>query len=124
MQEPVEADKDASPKTDEGELRKIADCVDIGEPILTHSVNTSEPIVPVETANDDDNAPVAQAGGSIVSSSIEPRPVVVPAQVRPSTRPQASDDHFLTLLAIGLVVALAALVIRKFYHSFSWISFK
>ncbi|KAH7279430.1 hypothetical protein KP509_37G019500 [Ceratopteris richardii] len=43
---------------------------------------------------------------------------------RPVVRQQASDDQFLTLLAIGLFLALAALLFKKFYHSFSWISFE
>eukprot|EP00250_Pteridium_aquilinum_P033072 c5172_g1_i1 orf=112-1059(+) len=71
----------------------------------------SEHAPPVETANVE--VPV-----------VEPKPTIANPPARLTRRPQASDDQFLTLLAIGLVVALAALLMKKFYYSFSWISFK
>jgi hypothetical protein len=143
VHEPIKSDKeDSSPEVSEGESSKIVESSegasskiveseDTMEPILTNTcLNTNEG-VPTEASNDEGNAPALSTTGSVVSSStevqaalVEPQPIVESSQVRASTRPQASDDHFLTLLAIGLLVALAALMIRKFYHSFSWINFK
>lgn len=62
----------------------------------------------------------------VVMANAEPSREVKPSPptARPIVRQQASDDQFLTMLAIGLIVALAALLFRKFSHSFSWISFK
>lgn len=84
-----------------------------GELEQVSNTNESQDNAQVEHVATANTEPPRAAG--ISSPAVTARPVV---------RQQASDDQFLTLLAMGLVVALAALLFRKFSQSLSWISFK
>ncbi|KAI5065091.1 hypothetical protein GOP47_0019786 [Adiantum capillus-veneris] len=110
---PAEAPKEAESEaasmgTDSDGSKNIEETV--AHVAVLPEVQSSEDVQPMETAEER-------------PSAVESREVRSSPPARPITRLQASDDQFLTLLAIGLFVALAALLFKKFYHYFSWISF-
>ncbi|MCO5549249.1 hypothetical protein L7F22_002716 [Adiantum nelumboides] len=106
---PKETDSGAALTETDGDGSKHHDET-VPQVVLLPQVQSNEHVQPMETTGER-------------PSAAELREVRSPPPARPINRQQASDDQFLTLLAVGLFVALAALLFRKFYHSFSWISF-
>ncbi|MCO5591445.1 hypothetical protein L7F22_045428 [Adiantum nelumboides] len=106
---PKETDSGAAPTETDGDGSKQHDETGSQAAFLPE-VQSNEHVQPMETTREH-------------PSAAELREVRSQPPARPIIRQQASDDQFLTLLAVGLFVALAALLFRKFYHSFSWISF-
>lgn len=99
--------------------------------------NINKPVEDTDSENAENlsQAPSASSGVAFTESSptlgrasvegplAEARTSTAAPITRAPTRQHASDDRGLTLLAIGLVVALAALLIRKLLNSRWWMSF-